>query len=110
MTDLSLESADDDFSDDLSDDLSDDVAEPDLDASDEADEAERARREALLEDTPEEIAARAPGRIETGHPDVDAVIVSLEALDALPVDEHVAVFEQAHEELRRTLSGAGDDR
>jgi hypothetical protein len=71
--------------------------------------AEEARREALLEDTPEEAAARAPGVVETGHPSVDAVISSLESLDQVPVDEHVAVFELAHEELRRTLSGAGDD-
>ena len=31
------------------------------------------------------------------------------ALDDLPVAEHVAVFEQAHESLRRTLAGAGED-
>ena len=69
-----------------------------------------ARREALLEDTPEEIAARAPGVPETGNPAVDEVLNSLEALESVPVDEHVAIFEQAHEQLRRTLSGAGDDR
>lgn len=43
---------------------------------------------------------------QTGHSDVDAVIASLAGLDARPVAEHVAVFEQAHESLRRTLSGA----
>ncbi|MFL6154862.1 MAG: hypothetical protein ACJ72D_02140 [Marmoricola sp.] len=67
-----------------------------------------ARREALLADTPEELAARAPGPVDTGHPVVNGVIASLETLDQVPVDEHVAVFEQAHEELRRTLSGAAD--
>lgn len=50
------------------------------------------------------------GAIQTGHPAVDEVLRSLGALDGVPVDEHVAVFEQAHEDLRRTLSGAGDDQ
>ncbi len=45
----------------------------------------------------------------TGNADVDAVVASLTALDDLPVAEHVAVFEQAHESLRRTLAGAGQD-
>lgn len=45
----------------------------------------------------------------TGHTDVDAVIGSLGGLDDLPVADHVAVFEQAHESLRRTLVGAGQD-
>ena len=45
----------------------------------------------------------------TGNADVDAVVSSLGALDGLPVAEHVAVFEQAHESLRRTLAGAGQD-
>jgi hypothetical protein len=50
------------------------------------------------------------GAIQTGHPAVDEVLRSLGALDGLPVDEHVAVFDEAHEQLRRTLSGAGDDQ
>jgi hypothetical protein len=45
----------------------------------------------------------------TGHPAVDEVLRSLEGLDGRPVDEHVAVFEQAHDVLRRALSHAGDD-
>jgi hypothetical protein len=45
----------------------------------------------------------------TGNADVDAVVASLTALDDQPVAEHVAVFEQAHESLRRTLAGAGQD-
>jgi hypothetical protein len=72
-------------------------------------EVDEERREALLVDTPEEAAARAPGIVETGNSVVDDVIRSLEGLDGVPVDEHVALFEQAHEQLRRTLSGAADD-
>jgi hypothetical protein len=45
----------------------------------------------------------------TGNPRVDAVVESVSTLDELPVAEHVAVFEQAHESLRRTLAGAGTD-
>ena len=45
----------------------------------------------------------------TGHDDVDAVVASMEGLDDLSVSEHVAVFEQAHESLRRTLAGAATD-
>ncbi len=50
-----------------------------------------------------------PGVGDTGHVDVDAVVGSLSSLDDLTVAEHVAVFEQAHESLRRTLVGAGQD-
>ncbi len=51
-----------------------------------------------------------PVTTETGHAAVDEVLRSLSALDSAAVDDHVAVFEQAHEQLRRTLSGAGDDQ
>ena len=37
------------------------------------------------------------------------MIASLAGLDDRPVAEHVAVFEQAHETLRRTLAGAGQE-
>lgn len=47
--------------------------------------------------------------VSTGHPAVDEVLRSLDGLDGRPVDEHVAAFEQAHETLRQTLSGAGDE-
>jgi len=47
--------------------------------------------------------------VATGHPAVDEVLRSLDGLDGRPVDEHVAAFEDAHEKLRRALSGAGDD-
>lgn len=87
--------------------LADEPVEESVEDSDASSDAER--REALLEDTPEEAAARAPGRVETGNPAVDEVIASLEGLDGVPVDEHVALFEQAHEQLRRTLSGAGEN-
>ncbi len=57
--------------------------------------------------TPVELGVEVGVVVEgTGHADVDAVIASLSGLDDLPVAEHVAVFEQAHESLRRTLVGA----
>jgi hypothetical protein len=59
-------------------------------------------------DEPDEDAAPVTG-VVTGHPAVDEVLRSLEGLDARPVDEHVAAFEQAHDVLRRALSDAGDD-
>ena len=42
----------------------------------------------------------------TGHPQVDSVLRTLETLDGLPVEEHVAVFEAAHASLRDALRGA----
>jgi len=45
----------------------------------------------------------------TGNADVDKVVGSLNRLDELPIADHVAVFEQAHDALRRTLVGAGQD-
>jgi hypothetical protein len=45
----------------------------------------------------------------TGNPTVDAVLESLDRLDGAPADEHVAVFESAHEKLRAALADAGDD-
>jgi hypothetical protein len=38
------------------------------------------------------------------EPRVDAVIDGLERLAELPLDEHVAVFEEAHARLRQVLS------
>jgi hypothetical protein len=46
--------------------------------------------------------------VTTGDAQVDAVVMSLRGLDQLPVSEHVAVFERAHESLRQVLSGAGE--
>lgn len=47
--------------------------------------------------------------ITTGHPAVDEVLRSLDGLESAPVDDHVAVFESAHEQLRRTLNDTGDE-
>jgi hypothetical protein len=45
----------------------------------------------------------------TGDHGVDVVVASMNGLDDLPIADHVAVFEQAHETLRRTLAGARPD-
>ena len=50
-----------------------------------------------------------PTPVTTGHPAVDEVLRSLDALAGRPVDDHVAAFEDAHGALRRALSHAGDD-
>jgi hypothetical protein len=42
---------------------------------------------------------------QTGDADVDAVVRSLSSLDDSPVSEHVAIFDRAHEALRRVLVG-----
>lgn len=55
----------------------------------------------------EQIAGQTTGQA-TGHPAVDEVLESLSRLDGQPVEGHVAVFEQAHETLRRALSEARD--
>lgn len=44
----------------------------------------------------------------TGNPVVDSVLDSLRELDEVPVSEHVAVFEAAHERLRGALADAGE--
>jgi hypothetical protein len=49
-------------------------------------------------------SAEAPSLAPTGHPEVDAVLASLEALHETPVAEHAAVFEAAHDRLRAVLS------
>jgi hypothetical protein len=41
--------------------------------------------------------------LRTGDPRVDGVLESLTDLDDLPVGEHAAVFEGAHERLRAAL-------
>lgn len=38
-----------------------------------------------------------------GIPSVDEALHAVESLAERPVDEHVAVFEQVHERLRRAL-------
>ncbi len=41
----------------------------------------------------------------TGVPEVDAVLESVAGVDQTDVAEHPAVFEKAHEQLRRALDG-----
>ena len=50
-----------------------------------------------------------PERVRTGVPSVDEVIVAVEELVDRPVEEHVAVFETAHEQLRRALDAEPTD-
>jgi len=45
----------------------------------------------------------------TGNEAVDRVLASLDGLDDAPVEEHVAVFERAHEQLRAALDSPRDD-
>lgn len=47
-------------------------------------------------------AASEPGL--TGHPLVEEVLVSLDALEQRPVADHVSVFESAHLRLREALT------
>jgi len=51
---------------------------------------------------PEE-ATSAPEQVRTGVESVDAVIAAVEDLEERPIEEHVGVFETAHEQLRRAL-------
>ena len=43
------------------------------------------------------------GGVRTGLEQVDAVIAAVEELEERPIEEHVGVFELAHEQLRRAL-------
>ena len=45
-------------------------------------------------------------QVRTGVPEVDAVLADVESLAGRPVEEHVEVFERAHETLRRALDVA----
>ena len=51
----------------------------------------------------EQDAARDEETPSTGVAAVDEVLATVQALEGRPVEEHVAVFEQAHERLRRAL-------
>lgn len=62
---------------------------------------------ALAAEPTEQPTAESPAQ-PTGHPAVDAVLASLGGLGQRPVGEHVAVFESAHEALRRALNDAGE--
>lgn len=48
------------------------------------------------------------GSVRTGVADVDEVLADVESLADRPVEEHAAVFEQAHERLRRALDAPAD--
>ena len=49
-----------------------------------------------------------PERVRTGVAGVDEVIVAVEELEDRPIEEHVGVFETAHEQLRRALDETDD--
>ena len=58
-----------------------------------------------------EVAAAEPAAVapvETGNDRVDAVVRSLDTLEGCPAEEHVAVFEAAHRDLRDALSGSDE--
>ncbi|PVG80830.1 hypothetical protein DDE18_20775 [Nocardioides gansuensis] len=59
------------------------------------------------EDQAPETAVESPVE-STGVPAVDEVLGSLHRLADLPLDEHVGVFEQAHDRLRRALDAQPD--
>ncbi|MFE7561169.1 hypothetical protein [Kitasatospora sp. NPDC057500] len=45
----------------------------------------------------------------TGHPAVDAGLARLEALDGVPTDAHLAVYEDVHQRLADTLAALDRD-
>ncbi len=47
--------------------------------------------------------------LRTGNRRVDAVLESLEGLPDMSAEEHVPVFERAHEELRGALDAPADE-
>jgi hypothetical protein len=83
------------------------------DAAEDAAEDGASPADVEVPDAPPADGAEGPDDAEgsdraASHPAVNEVLRSLERLDDLPVEEHVAVFEEAHEELRRTLTDARD--
>jgi hypothetical protein len=52
---------------------------------------------------PGEPAPTAEPPTRTGVPGVDAVLSEIDGLDQLPLDDHLAAFERAHEGLRAAL-------
>lgn len=42
---------------------------------------------------------------QTGVPEVDAVLQDVDAVSDRPVDEHVEIFDDAHQRLRQALDG-----
>ncbi|WP_151082134.1 hypothetical protein [Nocardioides cynanchi] len=63
------------------------------------------------DDAPDAAGAESP--IRTGLPSVDAVLAEIDELDELPLDQHLARFERAHDTLRSALDAptgpAADD-
>ena len=57
----------------------------------------------MHEDLPSGDAAPAPEQVRTGVPAVDEVITAVAELEERPLEEHVGVFEAAHDQLRRAL-------
>jgi hypothetical protein len=49
-----------------------------------------------------------PERVRTGMTEVDEVIAAVEGLEERPIEEHVGVFEAAHDQLRRALDRPAD--
>jgi hypothetical protein len=63
----------------------------------------------MIEEAQPQVDPAAEEPVRTGNEAVDRVLESLDALDDVPVDEHVAVFERAHEQLRAALDSPRDD-
>jgi hypothetical protein len=59
-----------------------------------------------MTEDPQPGAAPVPGAVETGVPEVDQVIAAVEELEERPIEEHVGVFQAAHDQLRRALDPA----
>lgn len=59
-----------------------------------------------MSQSPESPAPEQP--LRTGEERVDDVIAAVEQLEERPLEEHVGVFEHAHEELRRALDAHRD--
>jgi len=53
-------------------------------------------------------AEQPEGPAQTGVASVEEVLASVEALAGRPLEEHVQVFERAHEQLRRALDVSPD--
>lgn len=60
------------------------------------------------DETQDHVSAGTDTAGSTGVAEVDAVLASLDGLADRPVAEHVAVFEQAHDRLRRALDAPAD--
>ncbi|WP_158604379.1 hypothetical protein [Nocardioides mangrovicus] len=72
--------------------------------SDPEDDAESDAEDDAEDDAEEPVVPDAPS---TGSDEVDEVIARLGAVEELGVHDHVAVFEEAHQSLRRALDSAG---